>query len=201
MRSLRLLGASNIARRVGSGGHRWTSWYAQTIWRTLDASPTLENHETVKTLARHIAAHELDGQIAYNRSSAHRMHLLDHRLHKIGLALFLATILVGLGTFFGLVFAYREVKHVAPLLGMLSAALPTLGAGIFGIRGAGDFAGTAGRSAETARRLAHAAELLRREDIEYSTVVRIAEEAASIMLADLGEWRSTYTHRKLAIPS
>lgn len=198
LRSLKLLGASNIA---GSGGQRWTSWYAQTLWRSLDASPTLEDRGTVKALARHIAAHELDGQIAYNRASAHRMHLLDHRLHRIGLTLFLATILLGLGTLIGLVFAFHEIKHIAPVLGILSAALPTLGAGIFGIRGAGDFAGTAGRSAETARRLAHAAALLRRDDIEYSTVVRVAEQAASIMLADLGEWRSTYTHRKLAIPS
>jgi hypothetical protein len=88
-----------------------------------------------------------------------------------------------------------------PVFSVLAAALPTLGGAIFGIRGAGDFSGTAGRSAETARRLAHVAKLLHRPNVDYAAAVRATEEAAGIMLADLGEWRSTHTNRKLAIPS
>ncbi|HMI19403.1 MAG TPA: hypothetical protein VK533_07660 [Sphingomonas sp.] len=201
LRSLKLLGAASAAVRSSGASRRWTDWYAQALWRSLGAPPTLAGPDALGRLARHIAAHELDGQVGYHRASAHRMHVLDHRLHQIGLTLFAMTILIGLGTLGGLLFAHELTKQIAPVLGMLSAALPTLGAAIFGIRGAGDFAGTAGRSAETARRLAHAASLLRRDPIDHKAAVRASEEAASIMLADLGEWRSTYTHRKLAIPS
>ena len=201
LRSLRLLGAGCIATRGGTGSARWTDWYAQAIWRTLGTPPILGQPNALQKLARHVATHELAGQVSYNRSSAHRMHKLDHRLHKLGMALFGATIFLGIGTLFGLLFAYKQIGPFAPILGTLSAALPTLGAGIFGIRGAGDFAGTAGRSAETARRLEHIVAVLQREHIDQGIAARAAEQAAAIMLADLGEWRSTYTHRKLAIPS
>lgn len=200
LRSLKLLGAANAARSR-SGSSRWTDWYAQAMWRALGSPPTLSGPDAVAGLARHIATHELDDQVGYHRAAAHRMHVLDHRLHRIGLALLLATILTGVGTLIGLIFYYEAIKPFTPVLGMLSAALPTLGAAIFGIRGAGDFAGIAGRSSETARRLAQVSERLRRADIDRWGAIRAGEEAATIMLADLGEWRSTYSHRKLAIPS
>ncbi len=201
LRSLKLLGAGSISIYTGSDSHRWTDWYAQSIWRTLGAPSTLAASQPANKLALHVAAHELEGQVAYNEASAHRMHKLDHRFHQIGLTMFIFTILIGLGMLFGLLIDYDRTKYVTPILGMLSAALPTLGAAIFGIRAAADFAGTAGRAAETARRLAHVCNLIRREDIDHGTTARVAEEAAAIMLADLAEWRSTYTHRKLAIPS
>ncbi|WP_414902333.1 DUF4231 domain-containing protein [Sphingomonas flavalba] len=201
LRSLKLLGAGNLALRARSGNGRWTDWYVQALWRTLGVPPTLDGTGALTRLARHVAAHELDDQVVYNRRSAERMHRLDHRLHRLGMALFALTILTGIGTLGGLVFAYQATKEVAPVLGMLSAAFPTLGAGIFGIRGAGDFAGTAGRSAETARRLEQVAAMLRADALDHSLAARATEQAAAIMLADLGEWRSTYTHRKLAIPS
>lgn len=200
LRSLKLLGAAYAVRARDRAG-RWTDWYARAMWRGLGSPPTLVGADALPRLARHIAAHELDRQIAYHHAAAHRMHVLDHRLHKIGLALLSATILIGIGTLAGLVFLHDETRRAAPLLGMLSAALPTLGAAIFGIRGAGDFAGTAGRSSVTAGRLAHVAERLRRPDIDHAAAVRAGEEAAAIMLADLAEWRTNYSHRKLAIPS
>jgi hypothetical protein len=129
------------------------------------------------------------------------MHVLDHRLHRLGSVLFQATIAVGLTTLVGLVFFYEATKPWVTLLGVLSSVLPTVGAGLFGLRAAGDFVGSAGRSAETARRLERVAGVLRRERLDHATAARAGEEAAAIMLDDLSEWRSTYTHRKLAIPS
>lgn len=201
LRSLKLLGAGSVALRVRGGDQRWTDWYAKSLWRGLGSPPDLSGSKSLTELAHHIASHELDGQVSYHRATAHRMHALDHRLHRLGLALFGSTILIGLVTLAALLFSIKEIKEFTPVLGLLSAMLPTVGAAIFGIRGAGDFAGTAGRSAETARQLAHAASLLRRDNIDQAGATRAVEEAASIMLADLAEWRSTYTHRKLAIPS
>jgi len=199
LRSLKLLGAANSAHPKGEE-QAWNDWYARAFWRELGSPPTLDSR-AVTRLAHHIAVHELDGQVSYHRSAAHRMHLLDHRLHKIGVTLFYLTILLAVVALGGLLFAPELLHPFMPVFSMLAAALPTLGGAIFGIRGAGDFSGTAGRSAETARRLAHVAKLLHRPDIDYPAAVRATEEAASVMLADLGEWRSTHTNRKLAIPS
>jgi hypothetical protein len=83
---------------------------------------------------------------------------------------------------------------------VLTAALPTIGSALFGIRGALDFAAAAARSSNTAHRLAQIAERLRQAPLGLSDAARAAEEASVTMQRDLGEWRSAYQHRVLAIP-
>ena len=200
-RSLRLLGAASPPGRDLIGPRRWTDWYALAIWQGLPRPSAPASRAALAALARHIATHELDGQIAYHHSLHHRMHRLDHRLHSGGQALLILTGLIGIGTLIGLLVAYKTIKPFSLTLSLLSAALPTLGGALFGLRGAGDFAGVARRSQATAERLAHIAALLRRDDLSPTLAARAAEEAAAIMLADLAEWRSSYADRKLAVPS
>lgn len=200
-RSLRLLGAASPPGRDLVGPRRWTDWYALAIWQGLPRPPAAADRAALTALNRHIVAHELDGQIAYHHRVHHNMHRLDHRLHSGGQALLILTGLVGVGTLIGLLVAYPLVKPYSLQLSLLSAALPTLGGALFGLRGAGDFAGTARRSQATAERLARVAALLRRDGISPLLAARALEEAAAIMLADLAEWRSSYADRKLAVPS
>lgn len=197
MRSLKLLGGGGGTVRPG----HWTDWYAEAIWRGLAPTPTLPGGDALQQLAEHVAAHDLDAQVAYHQAAAKRMHHLDHRLHRLGLVLLATTIVVGLGTVAGLLFAHAAIKPVLPMLQLLSAGLPTIGAAIFGVRGANDFAGIAGRSAETGRKLSTVAAALRSPGLDEAAAGRTMEQAAAVMLADLGEWQSTYRHRKLAIPS
>ncbi len=200
-RSLRLLGAASPPGRDLAGPRRWTDWYALAIWQGLPRPAAPPDMAATTALARHIVAHELDGQIAYHHQVQHRMHKLDHMLHSGGQALLILTGLTGVGTLIGLLVAYALVKPYSLELSLLSAALPTLGGALFGLRGAGDFAGTARRSAATAERLARMAELLRRDGLSPTLMACALEEAAAIMLADLAEWRSSYADRKLAVPS
>lgn len=201
LRSLRLLGAANPPGRDLIGPRRWTDWYALAIWQGLPRPPALADAATLTALNRHIVAHELDGQIAYHHLVHSRMHKLDHWLHSGGQTLLILTGLTGVGTLLGLLFAYDVVKPFSLQLSLLSAALPTLGGALFGLRGAGDFAGVARRSEATAERLARVATLLRRDGLSHTLAARALEEAAAIMLADLAEWRSSYADRKLAVPS
>lgn len=201
MRGLRLFSTAMPRFATRAGNRRWTDWYAAAVWRAMETPPTIADGTALAGLAELVAHHEIDSQVAYHHQVAHRMHRLDHRLHVVGLTLFLATIAVGLATLVGLTFKIGVIKSLAPLLGMLSAALPTAGAAIFGIRGAGDFAGIAGRSEETADRLAHAAAHLRQPDVTLAEAARATEDAAGTMLAELDEWRAAYRTRKLAIPS
>ena len=152
-------------------------------------------------MAEHVAHCDLDGQVAYNKLNAHRLHVLDHRLHRLGGALFWLTAAIGIVMLVGLLFEIHIIHEWIKPLSVLSAALPTAGSAIFGIRGAGDFAAAASRSARTADRLEEIASRLRRAPLGLSDAARAAEEAAAIMQRDLGEWRSAYQNRVLAIPA
>lgn len=201
LKSLKLAAAAAPPFRKRVAERRWTDWYALSLWRSTPMVSGLAGANTAQALGEHVAAHEIDDQVAYYAAVARRMHLLDHRLHQVGSVLLVLTIITGSVMLFGLLAGVPAIKAIVPVLAVLSAALPTIGAAVFGIRNAGDFAGVAGRSADTSIRLSAAAELLRRDGIDYATTARVIEEASAIMLADLSEWRSSYAYRKLAIPS
>lgn len=204
MRSLKLLGAATPLSSVhpsAAGWARWTDWYAAALWREMGAPPSLANAEILHNACAHIAQAEVAPQITYHRANARRMHLLDHRLHIFGTALFMITVAGGLLT---LVAVLTHAQFMAPmktLLGVMSAVLPTLGTAVFGIRGQGDFAGAARRSAETAGALQRAFDRLMAPPIDLPSAARATEDASVTMLADLGAWRTSYRDRKLAIPS
>lgn len=88
------------------------------------------------------------GQQAYFTREAATMHRLEHRLHRAGSWLFLATAVVCIG-FLGLEAAIglglaslpeADLHHVAVWVTIATAACPALGAAIYGIRMQGDFA-------------------------------------------------------------
>lgn len=204
MRSLKLFSLSSPRFGGIDGSHerqRWTEFYANAIWRDLGAPPLIADDAALGALAEHVAQHDLDEQIAYNRVNAHRLHTFDHRLHRLGGALFLLTAAIGAVMLAGLLFHSTLIHGWIKPLSVLSAALPTIGSAVFGIRGAGDFAGAASRSARTADRLAEIAQRLRRAPLGLSDAARAAEEAAAIMQRDVGEWHSAYQSKVLAIPA
>jgi hypothetical protein len=129
------------------------------------------------------------------------MHALDHRLHLLGSALFVTTALLGMTLLIGNLASIGAILDRSKILSVLTAALPTLGSAVFGIRGAGDFAGASTRSARTAVRLQTLIARLGREPLTLPSAARVIEEATATMTRELGEWRATYQNRVLAIPA
>ncbi len=202
LRSLRLLGAATPGFNLNAAGvTKWSDWYAQALWRQLGPPAALSTPAEVAELSEQVALHELDSQIAYNRANAHRMHHLDHSLHRVGTALFYGAVLVGIVSLIGHLLYIDVILSWSKMLTVLSAGLPTIGAALFGIRGQGDFAAAAGRSEATAERLEAQAHRLRSRPIDLPTAARTAEDFAATMLGDLDEWHVSYRHRKLAIPA
>lgn len=202
LRSLRLLGAATPGFNLNAAGvTKWSDWYAQALWRQLGPPATLTTPAQVADLSEQVAVHELDSQIAYNRANAHRMHHLDHSLHRVGTALFYGAVLVGIISLIGYLLHVEVISSWGKVLTVLSAGLPTIGAALFGIRGQGDFAAAAGRSEATAERLEALAHRLRSRPIDLPMAARAAEDFATTMLDDLDEWHVSYRHRKLAIPA
>ena len=200
MRSLKLLGAAApVTRRGSRGTMRWLDWYAAAVWR---ASGTPSGRLTdQRALARLIIEQELQPQIDYHRATTHQLHLIDHRLHRVAMALFAASLLSGIVFVIGYLVAIDWVRANAGLFITLSAGLPALGAAIFGIRVQGDFGGSAERSAGTAENLAKIVDAFEPGGLSLSRTIDLVEGAAATMLADLSEWRLAYQRRQLELPA
>lgn len=191
MRSLKLLGIAapdppgNAAEPVA---RRWLDWYAAAIWRGLGIPSGRLEPQAVGPLVRAIRRCELEPQIAYNRANASLVQRLDERLEALALSLFVAALVITVGTVATLLFAPELVARHGLTLTILSAGLPALGTAIFGIRVQGDHGALAARSRTTAALL----ERIAAEMGAGPTLPRAAdltEQAARVMLADLGEWR------------
>jgi hypothetical protein len=200
MRSLKLLGAARPDLDKAKHGRRsWVDWYAASIWRQA-GSPSGRIGVDPAGLIGFLAAEEIKPQIDYNRASAHQMHALDHALHRIGLGLFLLSILSCLCFVIGYLAAHDWVAAHAHIFVFLSAGLPALGAALFGIRIQGDFNGSAERSIATADALEQIETDLLLSQGGLPRATDLFEAAARTMLVDLDEWRLTYAQRRLELP-
>ncbi|WP_294171865.1 DUF4231 domain-containing protein [uncultured Sphingomonas sp.] len=191
MRSLKLLGIAapdppGTAAEPIAG--RWIDWYSAAMWRTVGCPAGRMRREDLPTLAAAIAERELQPQIAYNRAAATQAERLDGRLEHVGLALFIATLLLTFLTIAALEFAPELIGRAGNWTTVLSAGLPALGTAIFGIRVQGDYRAAANRARHTAALLDRIARDLRGTS-DLPRAADLTEQAARVMLADLGEWR------------
>ena len=191
MRSLKLLG---IAAPDSPGttaepvARRWIDWYAAAMWRTIGCPAGGLAPGPVPALAQAIAEHEVRPQVHYNRSTASEVKAFDRRLEAATLTIFAATLGITLFSIGSLLLAPALLGRLGSWVTVLSAGLPALGTAIFGIRVQGDFGALAARALTTAEQLERiAAELDTASDL--TRAADLTEQAARVMLADLGEWR------------
>jgi hypothetical protein len=129
------------------------------------------------------------------------MRHLEDRLHLIGDAAFIATLLVC--TLFPILYlgTYQLAMAWSTGFVILSAGLPAIGGAIYALRVHGDYGGAAGRSLETAAALDRIRSAILAPDVGLAQAGNLTTAAARVMLVDLDEWQLTYAQRSLAIPS
>jgi hypothetical protein len=200
MRSLKLLGVAAppiVTHQDGRSLTSWIDWYARAEWRAAGC-PSGKLTDPAR-LVRAIVQEEIKTQVDYNRASAHQMHILDHRLHKVGMVLFCVSIFSCFSSIAANMLAHDFAVAHYGLFVALSAGLPALGGAIFGIRMQGDFGSTAERSLNTAGDLALISNILLKPGTSLARQTDLTEAAAATMLADLTEWRRAYHRRTLEI--
>lgn len=200
MRSIKLFAVAQ-PEFATADERRWVDWYAATIWRAMGVPRGTIRPDDLKTMGSVLLEEELQPQIAYHHASAHQLEHLDHRLHVIGSALFAATIVTCTAFVLGYGVFHDWVVGHAKIFVFLSGGLPALGSAIFGIRVQGDFIGAAERSRATAARLDVLGSVVMTNSLDIARAGDLVEAASQTMLADLGEWRVSYSHRKLVIPA
>lgn len=192
LRSLKLLGIAapdppgNPANPVAG---RWIDWYAANVWRALGCPHGRIEPGSAAKLTESIIEHEITPQIDYNGRSARQIEMLDKRLARLGMGLFVATLVSSVIVILGLIYDPDWVENTNDWFTLLSAGLPAVGTAIFGIRFQGDFGASALRSRSTAHTLAAIRDQLVEGKSNLNRSADLMEQAARAMLADLDEWR------------
>src|SRR5262245_34580357 len=151
-------------RSYGDPSETWMYWYVRGVQRatglpsaTIDAAYVGQCRRYLENLVAE--------QIDFHERNALRFANVDHRLHHVGIGLFvltgLACLVHGLPHLpeFGLLHGLHE--HVAgPPLTFLGAVLPALGAAFAAIRNQGEFRRVTKRSRAMAARLRRVAQRL-----------------------------------------
>lgn len=200
-RSLKLLGIAAPdppGTATSPVPRRWLDWYAASIWRAIGLPSASLDDTSVGKLGVVIAEHEVKPQIEYHERNAAQVQMLDHRLGRIGLALFAATLAVSVATLIGFAAHADYINTYNGLFMLIQAGFPALGTAVFGIRFQGDFGGDAVRSLNTAATLEHLAEELEK-GVNLSRAADVTQQCARIMLADLDEWRLINQQRELDV--
>ena len=185
----------------------WVDWYARATARDLGLPSVKVDHAYLTTVRNGLTS-LIDDQIAYLKIDAHRMHRLEHRLHNLGTILFAMTAIICV-----LLLAYKMADKIAGLATLdavaypfltsttiASAALPAIGAAIYGIRMQGDFAGIAERSAALADNLGILRQVIDADDLSFDTLKRRVARATDLLTQDLARWLQTYHARPLTLP-
>ncbi|UVO54720.1 hypothetical protein [Sphingomonas sp. SUN039] len=194
-------------RTDGARSSAWVGWQVRATARALGL-PSARVDGAYLARVRDALSALIDGQVAYLSGDAKRMHRLEHRLHRLGLFLFGATALVCVLTLtlkaasgMGLHLAAEPVEHsLAMWLTIGSAALPAMGAAIYGIRMQGDFAGIAERNEALVDHLASLRRAIDADALDFDTLRRRVRRATDLLTTDLDNWLQTYHARPLALP-
>jgi hypothetical protein len=185
----------------------WVDWYARATARTLGL-PSVRVDPAYLACVRDGLTNLIDAQIAYLHNDAHRMHRLEHRLHNLGTVLFAITALICVT-----LLLFKMVDKMVPLAALDvianpfltattigSAALPAIGAAIYGIRMQGDFAGIAERGAALAHNLTVLRQVIDADALSFDTLKRRVARATDLLTQDLASWLQTYHARPLTLP-
>ena len=185
----------------------WVSWTARSTARALGL-PSARIGPTYLECCRTTLVRMIDDQLAYLRVDGGRMHRLEHRLHRFGGSLFLTTALICVVHFLvevademGLHFAHDD--YAAPFLAaatIASAALPAIGAAIYGIRMQGDFSGSAERSETLHAHLTTLRDVIEEDRLDFDTLKRRVRRLADLLTQGVASWKETYHARPLSLP-
>jgi hypothetical protein len=201
MRSLKLLGIAAPdppGTETNPVARRWIDSYASSIWRAVGCPSGAIDRAAAGRIGRSVADHEIAPQVRYHERNAHVIHLLDHRLERLGTFLFFATLIISDITLVGMTTGAYYVTEYSNWFTLVSAGFPALATAVFGIRFQGDFGGDALRSLATAETLKQIDRELRK-DATLSRAADLTEQAARFMLSDLDEWRLVNQQRDLSV--
>jgi hypothetical protein len=190
-------------RAHGAGTSRWVQVEANELARAAGL-PNCTVDSIWLGAVRDCLLAMVDSQRAYFAREAKTMHRLEHRLHTAGTTLFACTALVCIAFLLveaALLLRGSETSHTAALyVTIATAAFPTLGAAIYGIRMQGDFAGIAGRGDAMQAQLNGLHAAIASDPLGFDTLLTRIRRTRALLTEDLADWTNSYHARPLVLP-
>jgi hypothetical protein len=166
------------------------------IARDLGLAPAAIDRNYLASIGK-LIENILDGQIEYHQSNSGTLKRLSHRLHHIGSALFIATLLACI------IHVFINVE--SPWLLILATVPPAFGAAFYAIASHGEFARTADRSRAMALELlslqsGDLKNALDSTDDSFAALREAAQSIAGVMIAETMDWSFVFRYRTLNLP-
>ncbi len=177
----------------------WPDWYVRAFVRgqAMRSGNLGRGHLAAE---RTVLMHLLVMQRDYNSFSEKWMRRTDYVMELVGFCLLVGTAAVALdhllggGLVHGLIGRFASSEAVTV---WLSAALPILAAGIYGIRINVDFLGIAHRAKRMSRRLNSLVAVIKQDPPDLAVMRARARSAAAAIMQDLIGWRDVAEPREL----
>jgi len=198
LRFLAPLGLTTPAFRVpahdthGDPRNTWVNWHYRAIVRHLGIVSARINKEYLESYRSLLSEREIKGQIEYHEKNYPRFHKIHNRLHYLGNALFILTLIAVLLHF----------PFSSEWLTLCAAVFPAFGAAFYGIRTQGEFEQIAKRSHAMSAKLKDIKEELDSSNFttKYGEMALIAENTAEIISSETLDWRIVFQSKKLVLP-
>ncbi len=191
------LATPTLPAHFSAGSDRsWVDGMFRAIARDLGLAPATVDRPYLASIGKLIDS-ILNDQIGYHESNSHTLSKLSHRLHHIGTALFILTLLACVVH----VFTNQE----SYLLLILATVPPAFGAAFYGIASHGEFARTADRSRAMALELRSLQSMdlknaLESESESFAALREAAQRIAGVMIAETMDWSFVFRYRTLNLP-
>jgi hypothetical protein len=193
----------------GNPAATWMHWHARAVERAAGL-PQVVVSPAYLSACRELVLYALIGeQGTYHKRNADRLGSVDHRLHRLGEMLFLATLIacvihLAVASFSGW-FGEAAEKWDRWLI-FFAAFLPALGAAMAAIRSQGEFHRVVQRSRAMREELDQlrqaVAELpIRANELDSQLLQQAVEQATRLMYNEVLDWRIVFQDRPLVWPA
>jgi hypothetical protein len=202
LRHMRILAPVGSGGALAHPGHGldadeqdWVNWYAWSVRRLLPLPNRVVDDGYVTAVRDAVLTAEISGQRAYHEGNIERMTRLNEHIEATGKWVFVATLAVCV-----IMVWHPPAEPWEAIVAGLTALLPTAGAAFGAIHVHGEFQTAAEQSQRTERRLAKIDEFLQSEAPDFARLTDRIEHASRVMMADLRDWQTVFSTRRLARP-
>jgi len=200
LRFLHPLGRSlpPVPAHAGRPRQSWVDWYIARVERSLGTPTGTVDQAVLDAAWRQLVDVEIPSQLAYHRKSFGQLGLLERRLSAVASVSIYLTIAVAVA--FGIWALHEggfEAVHWRPYAIILLFVLPAAVTAFNGFRADADLVRLVERSAITSTALGRLQRAVRAATPDYDHVAIAAERVATIMGAELSEWRFVLESRRV----
>jgi hypothetical protein len=193
----------------GNPAVAWMHWHAQAIERAAGLPNVAVTAEYLTACKELLLEALITDQKKYHENNATRLKAVDHKLHRFGQGLFLATLAACTAHFFAALYHdwFDETYQVWDRWLMFCAAfLPALGAVMAAIRSQGEFHRVVERSRAMQEALAQLSQAVakvpvRPNELNSQLLQQAAEQTTRLMYNEVLDWRIVFQDRPLVWPA